>query len=370
MTITTQEPLDSAQQERRDQLARRLFDTCLSALDIWAVYLGHHLGYYRALAERPALTPSELADAAGTDERYAREWLEQQAATGILVVDDAPEPSARRYTLEAGPAEVLLDRDSLSYTVPLVRYYQATALLVPRVLEAHRTGSGIPWTEMGDEIREAQEGFNRAIFLQLLTTEDLPAIPDVDARLRAHPAARVADIGCGAGWSSIAIARAYPAVQVDGFDFDPAVIATARRNAVEAGVSDRVRFEVRRADDPEPETGYDLVAFFECVHDLAHPVEALATARRLLAPGGTAIVMDEAVAEDFTAPAGDVDRMMYGWSLVQCLPGGMAEPASAQTGAVMRPETLRRYALQAGFRDVEVLPIATDPVRRWYRLIL
>lgn len=370
MTVTTHEPLSSQQEERRDELARRLFDTCLSALDIWGVYLGHHLGYYRALAERGPLTSAELASAAGTHERYAREWLEQQAATGILVAEDAAGNAAvRRYSLEAGPAEALLDRDSLSYTVPLVRYYQATALLIPRVLEAHRAGTGIPWTDMGDEIREAQEGFNRAIFLRLLTTEDLPAIPDVDASLRADPPARVADIGCGAGWSSIAIARAYPTVRVDGFDFDPAVIATARHNAAASEVADRVRFEVRRADDPDPETRYDLVAFFECVHDLARPVDALAAAHRLLAPGGTVIVMDEAVAEKFTAPAGDVDRMMYGWSLVQCLPGGMAEPASAQTGAVMRPDTLRDYAKQAGFADVEVLPIATDPVRRWYRLI-
>ncbi len=368
MTITN-ERLSNEEERQRDDLAGRLFHTCLEALDIWGVYLGHHLGYYRALAERGPLTASGLAEAAGTHQRYAREWLEQQAATGILTVDRREaDPDARCYALGAGQAEVLLDPDSLSYLVPLVRYYQATALLVPRVLEAHRTGGGIPWTDMGDEVREAQEGFNRALFLRLLATEDLPALPDVDARLRAEPPAWVADVGCGSGWSSIAIARAYPKVHIDGFDFDPAAIATARRNAAQAGVSDRVRFEVHRVDDPTLEGRYDLVAFFECLHDFSTPVEALATARRLLAPDGAVIVMDEAVAEEFTAPASEVDRMMYGWSIVQCLPGGMAEQPSAATGTVMRPATLRRYAQAAGFASMEILPIENDPIRRWYRL--
>jgi 2-polyprenyl-3-methyl-5-hydroxy-6-metoxy-1,4-benzoquinol methylase len=368
MTIT-QQGRSTEEEDRRDALAGRLFRTCLDALDIWSVYLGHHLGYYRVLAERGPLTAGRLAEAAGTHERYAREWLEQQAATGILTVDEASaDPASRRYGLGPGHAEVLLDRDSLSYVVPLVRYYQATALLIPRVVEAHRSGGGISWTDMGDEIRQAQEGFNRALFLRLLTAEDLPAVGDVDARLRAEPPARVADVGCGAGWSSIAIARAYPGVRVDGFDFDPAAIATAQRNAAEAGVSDRVRFEVHHADDPALAGRYDLVTFFECLHDLARPVEALAAARRLLVPGGAVIVMDEAVGDEFRAPASEVDRMMYGWSLVQCLPGGMADQPSAATGAVMRPATLRRYAEQAGYSTVEVLPIDNDPIRRWYRL--
>jgi 2-polyprenyl-3-methyl-5-hydroxy-6-metoxy-1,4-benzoquinol methylase len=366
MTLTA-DPTDIA--ERRDALAGRLFQTTLAALDLWAVYLGHHLGYYRVLADRGQLNASGLGEAAGTHERYTREWLEQQAATGILTVDEAgADPADRRYRLGTGHAEVLLDPDSLSYLIPLVRYYQATALLIPQVVEAHRSGGGIPWTDMGDEVREAQEGFNRALFLRQLTSEDLPAVPDVDARLRAEPPARVADVGCGAGWASIAIARAYPGVRVDGFDFDPAAIATARRNAAHAGLSDRVCFEVRRSDDTALAGRYNLVTFFECVHDFARPVEALAAARRLLSPGGTVIVMDEAVEEEFAAPANDVDRMMYGWSLVQCLPGGMADQPSAATGAVMRPATLRRYAEEAGYASTEILPIANDPIRRWYRL--
>jgi 2-polyprenyl-3-methyl-5-hydroxy-6-metoxy-1,4-benzoquinol methylase len=363
MTVT-----DDLRQDQDDALAGRLFQTTLAALDLWAIYLGHHLRYYETLAGGPK-TSSELAAKTGRHERYTREWLEQQAVTGILGVDDAgADAQARRYRLGPGAAEILTDSDRLGYGIPLVRYFVAAGLLVPGLIEVYRTGGGIAWTGMGDEVREAQEGFNRAIYQRLLTAEDLPGIADIDRRLRADPPARVADIGCGSGWSAIAIAKGYPKVRVDGFDVDPSAIATARQHALEEGVADQVRFEVRQADDPTLDGLYDLVCFFECLHDIGRPVEALAMARRLLAPGGAVIVMDERVAETFAAPGDDIDRFMYGWSIVQCLPGGMADQPSAGTGAVMRPATLRAYATQAGFADVEVLPIDNDPVRRWYRL--
>ena len=302
--------------QRRDALAGRLFQTTLAALDLWAIYLGHHLRYYETLAAGP-MTSSELATKTGTHERYTREWLEQQAVTGILSLDGTgADAEARRYRLEPGAAEILTDTDSLSYMIPLVRYFVAAGLLVPDLLDVYRAGSGIAWTRMGDEVREAQEGFNRAIYQRLLTTENLPVIADIDERLRADPPARIADIGCGSGWSAIAIAKAYPKVRVDGFDLDPAAIATARQHALGEGVHHQVRFEVRQADDPTLEGLYDLVCFFECLHDIGRPVEALATARRLLAPGGAVIVMDERVAETFTAPGDDIDRFMYGWSIV------------------------------------------------------
>lgn len=361
-------PLDANQERKRDALSQRLFRTLLDALDIWGVYLGHHLGYYAVLSTSGALTASELAARSSTAERHTREWLEQQAATGILTVESGTCASSRRYALDAGHASVLSDEDSLSYMVPLVRYYVATGLLIPRVLEAFRTGGGIPWTEMGKEIREAQEGFNRVLFLKRLGAENLPSLPAIHARLIAEPPARFADVGCGAGWSSIAIARAYPKARVDGFDFDPEAVEAARRNAAEAGVGDRVRFHVRKAEEPEG-AQYDVVGFFECLHDLAHPVEALSVARELLAPGGCVLVMDERVDEEFRAPAGDVDRMMYGWSIVQCLLGAMAEHHAEGTGAVMRPSTVRSYAERAGFRKVTVLPIDNDPIRRWYELV-
>jgi 2-polyprenyl-3-methyl-5-hydroxy-6-metoxy-1,4-benzoquinol methylase len=218
------------------------------------------------------------------------------------------------------------------------------------------------------DAREAQADMNRPVFLNLLGQEWLPAIPDVHARLQADPPARVADVGCGGGWSSIGIARAYPKVHLDGLDVDEPSIALARANAAEAGLADRVSFHARDAADPDLAGRYDLVTAFEVVHDLAQPVEVLRAMRALLADGGAAIVMDEKVAETFAAPGDEVERFMYGFSVLCCLPAGLAESPSAGTGTVMRPATLLRYARAAGFREVEILPIEHD-FFRLYRLV-
>jgi SAM-dependent methyltransferase len=176
----------------------------------------------------------------------------------------------------------------------------------------------------------------------------------------------VADVGCGLGWSSIGIALAYPDAAVDGFDVDGPSIEAARRNAHEAGVDDRVRFHVADAASVDGPT-CDAVFAFECVHGLPDPVGVLAAMRRLAGDRGTVVVMDERVAERFTAPGDDVERLMHGYSLLCCPADGMAHGPSVATGTVMRPSTPRRYAAEAGFGDVEVLPIADD-FFRFYRL--
>ncbi|MHC4609437.1 MAG: SAM-dependent methyltransferase, partial [Planctomycetota bacterium] len=187
------------------------------------------------------------------------------------------------------------------------------------------------------------------------------------ARLQADPPARVADIGCGAGWSSIGMALSYPKVRVDGFDLDDPSIVLARNNAAQADLDDRVRFHLRDAGDAELSGGYDLVAAFECIHDLSQPVSVLGAMRRLAAENGTVLVVDERVGDRFTAQGSGVEWMMYGWSVLHCLPVGMADEPSAATGTVMRADILRRYAQEAGFREVEILPI-DHFFFRFYRL--
>lgn len=362
--------LSEAETEQRDEFVQRLFLAAVQSIDLLSMYLGDRLGLYDTLRATGAATAGELAARAGIHERYAREWLEQQGVAGILAVDDpTAAPTARRYRLPQAHAEVLTDRDSLNYLAPLARVLGAIGPVLPALLEAYRTGGGVPWSAYGDDMRMGQERLNRPSFLYLLTDEWLPAIPDVHARLQSAQGARVADIGCGAGWSSIAIARAYPAVRVDGFDVDAPSIAVARENAMTAGVADRVSFHVRDVAEGVPGGPYDLVTAFECIHDLSRPVEVLQAMRRLAGDDGAVLVMDERVGETFTAPADEIERFMYGASLLVCLPTGMAEQPSAATGTVMRPSTLRRYAVEAGFRAVEVLPIE-HPFFRFYRLLL
>jgi SAM-dependent methyltransferase len=332
------------------------------------VHLGDRLGYYRALAEQGPSTAAELAAATGTAERYAREWLEQQAVAGILDVDDVDAgPSERRFSVPPAHAEVLSDRDSLAHVTPLARFGVAFAHVLPAVEEAFRSGGGVSWEEFGSLGREAQGDANRPVFSNLLGTEWLPSIEDVHRRLVSDPPARVADVACGAGWSSIAIARAYPKVTVDGLDLDEASVELAQGNLEGTGVEERVSFQHRDAGDRELAGSYQLVTVFEALHDMSRPVDVLRALRGLVAEDGAVIVMDERVAESFTAPGDEIERLMYTYSILCCLPVGLADTPSAATGTVMRADTMRRYASEAGFEDVEVLPIEHD-FFRLYRL--
>jgi 2-polyprenyl-3-methyl-5-hydroxy-6-metoxy-1,4-benzoquinol methylase len=234
-------------------------------------------------------------------------------------------------------------------------------------LQVFRVGSGIPYERYDVDVRESIADGNRTLFINLLGSAWLPAVPDVHARLQADPPARVADFGCGCGWSSIAIARAYPKASVHGIDKDEASVAQARAHAAANGVAGRVTFHLGDAVEAGDIGPFDLITAFECIHDMARPVEALRAMRAVLAPGGTVLIADERTAETFTAPGDDLERMLYGYSVLHCLPVGLAETPSAGTGTLMRPDTLRRYATDAGFRDVEVLPIEDD-LWRFYRL--
>jgi 2-polyprenyl-3-methyl-5-hydroxy-6-metoxy-1,4-benzoquinol methylase len=354
--------------QRRDAFVERFASSVIGAQEVLSIYIGDRLDLYQAFADDSALAAPELADAAGIHERYAREWLEQQAVCGILDVEDAhAEPSSRRYRLPRGHDEVLLERDSLHYLAPLTQSLVSLAHTLPAVLEAFKKGGGVPFSQYGKDLRESM-WVNRAEYINLLGSEWLPAIRDVHLRLQADPPARVADVGCGMGWSSIAIARAYPKVRVDGFDLDEGSIAQAKANAEDERVTDRVSFRVQDAADPRFSGRYGLAIAIDCIHDMSRPVEALRAMRSLVGEQGTAIVMDGRVSEMFVAPGEDIERSFYCMSILHCLPVGMAEQPSAATGAVMRPDTLRRYAREAGFSEVEILPIEHN-LRGFYRLV-
>lgn len=347
-----------------DQFAERVFASALGTLDTWAMYVGDKLGLYTALAEKP-LTGEEFTATTGMEGRYAQEWLEHQVTSGIVTVDDPGLlHDERRYTLPEGPAEVLTDPDSLGYLAPFVRLITAAGNELPSLLEAYRTGGGVPWSQYGPDMRTGQAEMNRPWFLGELGTSWFPMISHVHDRLSAP--ARLADFGCGEGWSSIGIAQAYPEATVVGFDIDEPSIEAARRHAQAGGVADRVSFELVDAGRGV-EGSYDIVTAFECIHDMPDPVSVLRTMRDARTEGGTVIVMDEAVADAFGESHDGVERIMYGFSLFICLPDGRSHQPSAATGTVMRQATLERYAREAGFGRVSVLPIEND-LWRFYEL--
>ena len=344
----------------RDAFAEQLFQSALGYFDLLSIRLGQRLGLYEVLAGG-AVTSQELAGRTGTAERYAREWLEQQATAGILRADVEEEDTT--FSLPPGHAEVLLDGDSLSYMGASVWQLLTIPNAFENVVEAFRTGGGVSYEAYGRDNVQGQGLGNRPVFLTTLPNDWLPNIPPMHERLIAEPPARVVDVGCGTGWSSIAIAIAYPQIAVDGFDPDEISIELARKNAAVEGVIDRVRFH--RADAAEVTTAgpFDVATAFECIHDMARPVEVLGAVRRALADDGSMLIVDERTKERFTGEPDDLEAYFYGWSIFDCLPTGMYEQPSAGTGTVMRPSMLERYAGEAGFTRFQTLPIEHDTFR-------
>ncbi|MFI9381525.1 class I SAM-dependent methyltransferase [Kutzneria sp. NPDC052558] len=331
------------------ELSARIFQNAVGTLELYTIYLGERLGYYRTLASDGPLTSAELAARTETAERYAREWLDHQAAVGLVEV-----VAPGRYLLPAGHVPVLADPSSLLFGTTMSIQLVRAARALSDVADAFRTGSApapMPWEP------EGRQPSNRAAFLGLLGQEWLPSIPSVHKRLSAG--ARVADVACGLGWSSIGMALAYPEITVHGLDLDPEAISAATANAAESGVDDRVRYSAADAatglDGP-----YDVVTIIEALHDMSHPVAVLSAARQSLADNGFVLVLDARTDPSPTTPASPREQYLYGWSVISCLPYAMGSPDSAATGTVMRPATLHRYARQAGFGTVETLPLESD----------
>ena len=291
-----------------------------------------------------------------------------QAVYGNLTVaDHGPGPrQQRRFGLPPGAAEALTDRHSLSYLGALPRMFASVGLHLDDLLTAYRTGRGVSWAELGADAREAQAAVNRPWFESQLAPA-LASVPDLHEVLSAR-GARIADIGCGEGWSSIALASAYPNAAVVGIDVDEPSVAAAQCNAEAAGVADQVSFSLADGGELDEPDGFDAAFVFEALHDMPRPVEVLTAIRRAVRPGGAVVVMDEAVADDFTAPGDVVERAMYGYSTLICLPDSLSSPPSVGTWTVMRRSTLTGYVTQAGFAGVDVLPIEGFAFFRFYRL--
>jgi SAM-dependent methyltransferase len=348
-----------------DAVAERLLTSTLGLVDTLAVYVGDRLGWYRSLRTDGPATAAELATRTGTQERYVREWLEQQAVAGWLEVSDGTDSAQRRFSMTPAAAEVLTDPGSLNYLAPLTRLFAASAGALPELMAAYRHGGGVSWAQLGTDAREGQADMNRPWY-ELELAPALARAPEVHDRL-ARDGAVVADVGCGAGWSTIALARAYPEATLRGLDVDEPSIAMARAHAAEAGLGERVTF-IHVDAGTDPASDHDAVFAFECIHDMPRPVEVLRAARESLRDDGFMVVMDEAVADEFAPDGDELERLMYGFSLFICLPDGLSDPPSVGTGTVMRRSTLEAYATEAGFSGVEVLPTGEFGLWRFYLL--
>jgi len=358
--MTTTVNNTKSHEEQVENLQEKMIHSAGGVFTSFSIYIGHKLGFYTILSENWSVTTTELAALAETHERYTREWLEQQAVDGILEVEDPTLGTFdRKYRLSAAHAEVLADADNINYIAPLAELLVGATRPMKELLDCYRYGGGVKFADYGTDMRHGQAGINRMTFLSELENNWLPRVPGLDEKLK-RKNARVMDFGCGCGWSSIAIAKAYPTAHIDAYDLDVASIEEARVHAADHGVADRITFHCEDVTEVESNHDYDLFITCETLHDLADPVTALQVAHRNLKADGAAIVVDERVAETVMGEGGDLDGMMYGWSILHCLPAGMADGAEhccGGTGTAMRPSTLKRYAAEAGFQSLEILPI-------------
>jgi SAM-dependent methyltransferase len=313
------------------------------AIDDWGaltsaalIVIGDRLGLYSALDSGGPATPSELAARTGTVERYVRPWLINQAAGGYLEYD----PSAGRFRLPPEHARAL---ESLAGG-----YYLLTAAMKaePRISRAFKTGAGMLWAEHDPDLFTGTENFFRPGYEQNLVQSWIPALEGVEGRLQSG--ARVADVGCGHGASTLIMARAYPRSSFVGFDNHEPSILRARHVAMETGLSDRVRFEVAGADGyPAEPNGYDLIAFFDCLHDMGDPVGAIRHAARSLAEDGTVLVVEPMAGERIEDNLNPVGRIYAGGSVLVCTPHAMAEGGTA-LGTIATDATLHEVASAGG----------------------
>jgi len=313
-----------------------------ATLNTALVVMGDKLGLYRAMAGAGRLTPGEVAERAGVAERYVREWLNAQAAGGYVEYD----PDTGTYSLPPEQTVALTDESSPAYLPGFFQIALGSVLDSPRITEASKTGAGIGWHDHVSDVHEGCERFFRPGYNANLVSSWLPALDGVVAKLEAG--ATVADVGCGHGASTILMAQAFPRSTFTGSDYHAGSIAVARRRAKEAGVDDRVRFEVEPAG---AYTGgpYNLVTMFDCLHDMGDPVGAARHVLSSLAPDGTWMIVEPAAGDRVEDNLNPVGRAYYAFSTLLCTPSSLAQDVGLALGAQAGEARIRNVVTSAGF---------------------
>ena len=329
-------------QEKLEAFLGKVVTDFGAALSSSLVYIGQKLGLYKALAEAGPSTPAELAERTGTQERYVREWLINQAAGGYVEYD----PAAGRFALSPEQRAALADEESPAFVGGGFYLIKAMTNAVPRIEESFRNGGGVLWGDHDPDLFVGVERFFRPGYRTHLVNDWIPALTGVEERLKAG--GTVADVGCGHGASTVIMAQAYPASRFRGFDNHAPSVERARRAAREAGVADRVTFEAASASEI-PGGPYDLIAFFDCLHDMGDPVGAMRRAGEVLAEGGSVLIVEPMAGDTVEGNFNPVGRTFSAASTLCCTSNSLACGGPA-LGAGATEEQLRAVAEAGGFK--------------------
>jgi SAM-dependent methyltransferase len=305
------------------------------------VVIGEKLGLYKALAAGP-VTAAELAGKTHTDERYVREWLASQAAGGYVTYDAA----AKKFSLSAEQAFALANEDSPAYLPGAFELALGSLMAVPRIAESFRNGAGMGWHEHDDGVFHGCEKFFRPGYAANLVSAWIPALTGVTEKL--ERGARVADVGCGKGASTLLMAQAFPKSQFFGFDYHDKSIEAARESARRQGLADRVSFNVSKAKQ-FPGKDYDFVAIFDCLHDMGDPVGAAAHVRQSLASDGSWMIVEPFANDDLKDNLNPVGRVYYSFSTLLCTPCSRSQEVGLCLGAQAGESRIREVVASAGF---------------------
>jgi SAM-dependent methyltransferase len=329
-------------EEKLHQLLGRFVTDFGAAFHAGLVVIGEQLGLYKALAGKKSMTSAELAQRTGTNERYVREWLNAQAAGGYVEYDAA----TNSYYLSDEQAFALADEKSPAYLPGAFLVAVSALRAVPKLTERFRTGEGLGWHEHDHGLFRGTEMFFRPGYAANLVNAWIPALEGVEEKLLAG--AKVADVGCGLGASTILMAEAYPNSTFIGFDYHDASIALARERAAEAKVSDRVKFEVAKAKE-YPGKDYDLVAFFDCLHDMGDPAGAARHVLQSLAPDGTWMIVEPFANDQVQDNLNPLGRAFYSASTLICTPASLSQEVGLALGAQAGEARLREVVTKGGF---------------------
>ena len=312
-----------------------------AAVHAGMVVIGEKLGLYKTLARGP-MSSAELAAATQTDERYLREWLCSQAAGGYITYDE----STHKFSLSQEQAFALANEDSPAYLPGAFELALGSLAAVPRIADSFRTGAGMGWHEHADGVFHGCEKFFRPGYAANLVSSWIPALSDVKAKLEAG--ARVADVGCGKGASTLLMAKAFPKSRFFGFDYHNGSIDGARESAKREGISDRVSFEVSKAKD-FPGKDYDFVAVFDCLHDMGDPIGAAQHVRQSLAEDGTWMIVEPFANDQLKDNLNPVGRVYYSFSTLLCTPCSRSQEVGLCLGAQAGESRIREVVSSAGF---------------------
>ena len=338
-------------QEKIDKLSERIINNTNSAISCLTLYIGHKLDLFNIIKITGPINSEELSKKTGYSERYLREWLECMTVNEYLEHDSV----SMKFSIPEEHAVVLCNRDNIAYAIPFVYWIPSLSSALDKLVEAFKTGNGVPYSAYGPDMIYAQGEGNRPMFVNDVA-KWISTMPDIADKLKSKDG-RILDVGCGDGWASISLAKSFPLTKIDAIDADSQSIDNAKKNVRNEGLENRISLHQSLIEKANFKEKYDLVMTFESIHDMPYPIEALQKMRDVVSADGAILIGDVSMKDKLEEKKDFSDKLYYNFSVLLCLPQSVNHANSVATGAAMTSSTLKKYAIESGFSKIDVLPI-------------